>query len=74
MTAARSALQAKYPPWGSEPFRVSTWQAHCSDDSAVYGSHLPAPAPDEEWATWKLATGCSLFDLYRYPDARFRGN
>lgn len=74
MTAARSELQAKYPAWGSESFRNSTWEAHCSDDTAVYGSHLPASAPDDEWETWKLASGCSLFDLYRNPDGPFRGN
>jgi hypothetical protein len=74
MTAARAALHAKYPQWGSEPFRNSTWEAHCSDDKAVYGSHLPAAAPDDEWAAWKLASGCGQFDLYRNPDGPFRGN
>ena len=45
-----------------------------SDDAAVYGDRLPPPPPpDDEWDTWRLAEGCSLFEMYRHPEGPFRG-
>ena len=59
------ALAADFPPWGSPEFRRDPWQRHCSDDALVYGDHMPAaPDPDGEWATWELASDCSLYTLY----------
>jgi hypothetical protein len=67
-------LQAKTPRWGTARFRNGQWEGHCSDDAAVYGDRLPSPPPpDDEWETWRLAEGCSLFEMYRQPEGPFRG-
>ena len=74
MDAARAALQAKYPEWGSAAFNAAPEQAHCSSDTVVYGTHLlPKPKRDAEWETWRLAKDCSLFDLYLNAEGPFRG-
>ncbi|NHA14418.1 di-heme-cytochrome C peroxidase [Thioalkalivibrio sp. XN279] len=70
--ACEAEMQAKterrmvlYPEWGTPAFRRDEWQQHCSADRHVYGDHMPpAPAPDDEDATWELASECSLFTLY----------
>ena len=66
--------QAATPRWGSARFRNGEWEGHCSDAAAVYGDRLPPPPPpDDEWDTWRLAEGCSLFEMYRHPEGPFRG-
>jgi len=58
-------LREKFPEWGTPAFRRDKWQQHCSNDELVYGDHMPKPAaPDGEWATWELASDCSLYTLY----------
>ena len=60
-----AALRIRFPEWGSPEFRRDQWQQHCTSDDLVYGDHMPKPAaPDGEWATWELASDCSLYTLY----------
>jgi hypothetical protein len=74
MDADKAALQAKYPAWGSPAFRRGIWQGHCSDNASVYGQPLPPTLePDDEWTTWRMASDCSLFDLYMSSEDPFRG-
>ena len=65
MQAKTARLRLEHPEWGTPAFRRDQWQQHCSGDAVVYGDHMPpAPAPDDEAATWELASDCSLFTLY----------
>jgi hypothetical protein len=65
MREQTARLRVEYPEWGTPAFRRDQWQQHCSDDVLVYGDHMPSrPAPDDEAATWELASECSLFTLY----------
>jgi hypothetical protein len=61
---AAAAEKAAHPPWGTDRFRDSASERHCSDDDKLYGSHLPpAPEPDDVWDTWKMAAAanCSTY-------------
>jgi hypothetical protein len=61
---AQKAEETAHPPWGSDAFKNSPSERHCSDDDELYGTYLPqAPARDEVWNTWKMSAKeqCSTY-------------